>query len=44
MPLGLQLIGHPDRVDRLFAIGEQLERLARETPPPKPAKNGSRGL
>ncbi|MEV0635914.1 amidase [Streptomyces sp. NPDC050619] len=29
MPLGLQLIGHPDRVDVLFAIGERLEGLAR---------------
>lgn len=32
MPLGLQLIGHPHRVDRLFEIGEWIERLVRETP------------
>jgi Asp-tRNA(Asn)/Glu-tRNA(Gln) amidotransferase A subunit family amidase len=34
MPLGLQLIGHPDRVDRLFAIGQRIESRARETTPP----------
>jgi Asp-tRNA(Asn)/Glu-tRNA(Gln) amidotransferase A subunit family amidase len=32
MPLGLQLIGHPDRVDRLFAVAERLERRARQAP------------
>lgn len=32
MPLGLQLIGHPRRMDRLFEIGEWIERLVRETP------------
>jgi Asp-tRNA(Asn)/Glu-tRNA(Gln) amidotransferase A subunit family amidase len=34
MPLGLQLIGHPDRVDRLFTIGQRIERHARETASP----------
>jgi Asp-tRNA(Asn)/Glu-tRNA(Gln) amidotransferase A subunit family amidase len=32
LPLGLQLIGHPHRVDRLFEIGEWIERLVRATP------------
>ncbi|MER5182224.1 amidase [Streptomyces sp. NPDC002896] len=38
MPLGLQLIGHPERVDLLFALGERLERLAREASSRGPAK------
>ncbi|WP_413810704.1 amidase [Streptomyces sp. OE57] len=29
MPLGLQLIGHPDRLDRLFALGHAFEEAAR---------------
>lgn len=29
MPLGLQLIGHPDRLDRLFALGQAVEESAR---------------
>lgn len=40
MPLGLQLIGHPDRVDQLFALGERLEALARETAPLTPVRSG----
>ncbi|MFD9663696.1 amidase [Rhodococcus sp. NPDC059968] len=28
MPLGLQLIGHPDRLDRLFALGHTIEQAA----------------
>ncbi|MGP4046244.1 amidase [Streptomyces sp. 2A115] len=40
MPLGLQLIGHPHRVDQLFALGERLEALARETTPLAPVRSG----
>ncbi|MFC8661982.1 amidase [Streptomyces sp. NPDC057199] len=29
MPLGLQLIGHPDRLERLFALGHAVEQAAR---------------
>jgi Asp-tRNA(Asn)/Glu-tRNA(Gln) amidotransferase A subunit family amidase len=29
MPLGLQLIGHPDRLERLFALGQAIEQAAR---------------
>lgn len=29
MPLGLQLLGHPDRMERLFALGHALETAAR---------------
>ncbi|MDV9168945.1 amidase [Streptomyces sp. W16] len=29
MPLGLQLVGHPDRLDRLFALGHAVELAAR---------------
>ncbi|WP_151484943.1 amidase [Streptomyces albicerus] len=29
MPLGLQLIGHPERLERLFAIGHAVEQAAR---------------
>ena len=32
MPLGLQLIGHPDRLERLFALGHAVERAARVRP------------
>jgi Asp-tRNA(Asn)/Glu-tRNA(Gln) amidotransferase A subunit family amidase len=29
MPLGVQLIGHPDRLERLFALGHAVEQAAR---------------
>ncbi|MEU4893227.1 amidase [Streptomyces sp. NPDC044780] len=29
LPLGLQLIGHPERLDRLFALGHAIEKAAR---------------
>jgi Asp-tRNA(Asn)/Glu-tRNA(Gln) amidotransferase A subunit family amidase len=32
LPLGIQLIGHPDRVDRLLDVAGRLERLAERTP------------
>jgi Asp-tRNA(Asn)/Glu-tRNA(Gln) amidotransferase A subunit family amidase len=31
MPLGLQLIGHPHRVDHLFSLGHAIEQSARPT-------------
>jgi hypothetical protein len=31
MPLGLQLIGHPDRVGRLLGIAQHTEALIHET-------------
>ncbi|GLZ46329.1 amidase [Actinomycetospora sp. NBRC 106375] len=31
LPLGLQLLGHPDREDRLLAAGRRLEALLRDT-------------
>lgn len=29
MPLGLQLVGHPDRLEGLFSLGHAVERAAR---------------
>ncbi|HEX4788737.1 MAG TPA: hypothetical protein VH372_09770, partial [Actinospica sp.] len=32
LPLGIQLIGHPDRVDRLLDVADRVERLAERAP------------
>ena len=33
MPVGLQLIGHPDRLERLFSLGHAIERAIGATAP-----------
>ncbi|MFI9027997.1 hypothetical protein [Streptomyces sp. NPDC053560] len=37
MPLGLQLVGHPDRLDGLFSLGHAVEQSARGAAPVRSA-------
>ncbi|MEU6113419.1 amidase [Streptomyces sp. NPDC047117] len=37
MPLGLQLVGHPDRLEELFTLGHAVEQSARDAAPARSA-------